>query len=60
MESKVLFEEDQKKIEDSVMNYPMGSHQIGEIARLSALLYEKGINVEIELKRLCNKFFISR
>ncbi|MGG2091323.1 hypothetical protein AB1283_00975 [Bacillus sp. S13(2024)] len=60
MESNILFEEDQRKIEDAVMNYPMGSYQAGEVVRLSALLYDKGVNVENELKKLCNKFFISR
>lgn len=54
--SKVLFEEDQKKIEYYVLKYPLGSYQIGEIAKLSALLYERGINVIDELNKLHSKY----
>lgn len=56
---KVLFAEDQKKIEDAVQYYPMGSYQVGEIARLSSLLYERGINVIDELNKLHRKYGIS-
>lgn len=59
MKDKVLFDDDQKKIEDAVMNYPIGSYQAGEVVRLSALLYDRGVNVENELKKLHNKFGIS-
>lgn len=58
MES-VLFPDDQQKIEDAVVKYPMGSYQIGEIARLSALLYDRGIDVEKQLINLCNRFGIN-
>ncbi len=55
---KVLFDEDQKKIEDAVTYYPLGSYQIGEIAELSALLYERGIDVIKELNKLHIKYRI--
>ncbi len=38
MKENMLFEEDQKKIENAVEYYNMGSYEIGEIARLSALI----------------------
>lgn len=50
---KILFKEDLKKIEDAVEKYPLGSYQIGEIARLSGLMYERGINVAAQLEYLC-------
>ncbi|WP_368900784.1 hypothetical protein [Oceanobacillus oncorhynchi] len=54
MES-ALFLDDQKKIEKAVQDYPMGSYQIGEIAMVSALLYERGIDVEKHLRSLHDK-----
>lgn len=51
-----LFEEDIKKIVESVIKYPLGSYQIGEIARISAHLYEKGINVVDVLNNIKNKY----
>lgn len=55
---EVLFPEDQEKIEDAVANYPMGSYTAGEVIRLSALLYERGIDAEKQLIRICNKYGI--
>ncbi len=34
----------------------MGSYQIGEVARLSSLLYDRGVDVNKELENLCRKF----
>lgn len=48
-----LFQEDLEKIESACAYYPLGSYQIGEIARLSGYLQEKGVNVLIELQKLC-------
>jgi len=56
MDEKVLFEEDQKKIDDSVRLHAMGSHQIGEIAEISATLYDRGVDVVRELQRLQRVF----
>lgn len=50
LNNKILFDEDLEKIEQAVVKYPMGSYQIGEIARVSALLYNEGIDV---LDALC-------
>lgn len=54
----VLYPEDQKKIEEAVQYFPMGSYQIGEIARLSALLYNEGIDVEKRLIEMCKTYGI--
>jgi len=54
----VLFSEDQKKIEDAVEYHAMGSYQVGEVAKLSALLYDRGIDVIKELEKLHCKFVI--
>ncbi|GLO66235.1 hypothetical protein [Oceanobacillus kimchii] len=54
-----LFTEDQKKIENAVQYYPLGSCQIGEIAMMSAKLYEKGIDAEKQLKLVCDKYSVS-
>ena len=54
--SDVLFSEDLKKINYYVSNYPMGSYQMGEIARLSALLYERGVDVKKHLEFLCKHY----
>lgn len=56
----VLFPEDQKKIEEAVTLYPMGSYQIGEVARISALLYEQGVNVVEQLKYLCEVYSVNQ
>lgn len=55
----ILLPEDQKKIENAVRYYPIGSYHIGEIARISALLHERGINVEKHLIRICEKYGVS-
>jgi hypothetical protein len=52
MREKVLFDEDQKKINGSVENHAIGSYQIGEISKLSATLYDSGVDVVKELQRL--------
>jgi hypothetical protein len=57
--NSVLFDDDQKKIEDAVLYHPMGSYQIGEIARLSALLYDKGVDVVKYLEKLHDAFGIN-
>lgn len=57
---KALFDEDQKKIEDSVEYHAMGSYQIGELARLSALLYDRGVDVIKEIEKLHYKFGIEK
>jgi len=54
-----LFEEDHKKIEDAVNLHPMGSYQIGEIARLSTTLYDRGIDVIKQLESLHLQFGIN-
>lgn len=59
-EIEVIFPEDRKKIEESVMLYPMGSYQIGEVARISALLYEQGVNVVEQLKYLCEIYNVKQ
>ena len=41
----MLFDEDIEKINNAVANYPIGSQQIGEIAKLSGLLYNEGVDV---------------
>lgn len=56
MEEKVLFDDDQKKINDAVRLHAMGSYQIGEVAKLSALLYDRGIDVIQQLKALHRKY----
>lgn len=56
----VFFEDDLKKIKDAVEKYPLGSYQMGEIARLSALLSERGIDVIEHLERLCEKYRINK
>ncbi len=56
MEQKILFDEDQKKVEESVEFHAMGSYQVGEIARLSSLLYDRGVDVIRELENLCRRF----
>ncbi|MEL3959508.1 hypothetical protein NST17_20360 [Caldifermentibacillus hisashii] len=45
MLEKALYEEDQKKIEEAVVKHAMGSYQMGEVAMLSAWLYDRGIDV---------------
>lgn len=42
---QILFNEDLEKINKACTNYPLGSYQIGEIARMSGFMYEQGINV---------------
>lgn len=59
MRRKILFDEDQKKVDNSVEYHAMGSYQIGEVARLSALLYDMGIDVIKELENLCRKFNVN-
>lgn len=54
-----LFPDDQKIIENAVQDYPISSYQIGEIARFSALLYERGFDVERHLIRTCKKYGVS-
>ncbi|MCY8011273.1 hypothetical protein MOB66_02250 [Bacillus haynesii] len=56
MKENMLFEEDQKKIENAVEYHNIGSREIGEVARLSALLCDKGVNVIKELQKLCYKY----
>lgn len=56
--SIALFPEDLKKIEVAVLYYPMGSYQAGEVARLSALLYERGIDATKQLALVCDKYGI--
>jgi|GEM_PF-3255317 len=56
MERKILFSEDQNKIDESVEYHAMGSYQIGEVARISSLLYDRGVDVIRELENLCHKF----
>ena len=52
----ILFPEDQNKIDEAVSKYPMGSYHIGEIARISGLMYEQGIDVIQHLKYICEQF----
>lgn len=59
MKETLLFDDDQKKIEEAVLYHAMGSYQIGEIAYLSALLYDRGINVIKELEKLSHASDIS-
>lgn len=59
LDNSVLFEEDQTKINNAVVRYPMGSHQIGTIAELSSLLYERGVDVTSILISLCKTYGIS-
>lgn len=59
MNNKALLNEDQKKIDDSVEYHSMGSYQIGEVARLSSLLYVRGVDVNKELENLCRKFNVN-
>ncbi len=54
--NSVLFDEDLNKINNAVSRYPMGSYQIGEIAKLSGLLYEMGIDVVDMLQRTHSKY----
>lgn len=49
----ILFPQDQIKINNAVIKYPLGSYQMGEIARLSGLLHYEGVNVLTLLKREC-------
>lgn len=49
--NEVLFKEDREKVVDSVVNYPFGSYQLGEVAKLSGYLYELGVDVAGLLKR---------
>jgi len=58
-DNKILFDEDQLKIENAVIKYPLGSYQIGEIARLSGLLYGEGVDVIYKLEQLCYKYGIN-
>ena len=56
MNKQILFNEDIEKINNAVVNYPLGSYQIGEIAKLSGLLYQEGVDVVRELEKLCRKY----
>ncbi|KUL16233.1 hypothetical protein P4T28_15400 [Bacillus paralicheniformis] len=56
MKENVLFEEDQKKIENAVEYHNMGCSEIAEIATLSALLCDKGVNVIKELQKMLYKY----
>lgn len=58
-DNNALFKEDEEKIDDSIIYHSMGSYQIGEIARLSALLYDRGVDVIKELEKLHHKFNIN-
>lgn len=55
----VLFPEDQAKIDNAVIRYPMGSYQAGEIVNLSGLLYQEGIDVLELLVKWCIKHNIN-
>ena len=57
--SGLLFVEDINKIKIAVSDYPMGSHQVGEIVRLSGLLYDRGVDVVGQLNVLCRKYKVS-
>lgn len=56
----VIFTEDQMKIEKSVAMYPMGSYQMGEIARISGLMYKQGVDVVEQLKYLCEIYDVNQ
>lgn len=53
--SSVLFKEDLEWIEKAVLLYPLGSHDVAQIARLSGFLQEWGIDVTNELKKICDE-----
>ncbi|MCA1021576.1 hypothetical protein [Halobacillus litoralis] len=56
---EILFPEDSEKVVRSVVYHPMGSYQLGEVARLSSLLYDRGIDVTDYLESLCRKHGVS-
>ena len=56
---KVLFDEDQDKINNAVHRYPLGSYQMGVIAELSGLLYERGVDVAGVLASLCKTYGVN-
>ncbi|WP_017470648.1 hypothetical protein [Amphibacillus jilinensis] len=43
--NEILFENDQNKVVNAVTCFSLGSYQIGEIARISGLLYSSGVDV---------------
>lgn len=53
--NELLFVKDIIKIKTAVTNYPIGSHQIGEISKLSGLLSEKGVDVVGKLQKLYDR-----
>ena len=59
MNKQILFDEDIEKINNAVAKYPMGSQQIGEIAKLSGLLYNEGVDVLKLLVNWCIKYDIN-
>ncbi|PAD70604.1 hypothetical protein CHH83_02035 [Bacillus sp. 7586-K] len=59
MKESALFTEDQMKIEKAVIFHTMGSYQIGEIARLSSLLYDRGVDVIKHLEKLHKDYGIN-
>ena len=56
MSNQVLFDDNIEKINNTVQYYPLGSYQVGEIAKLSGLLYQEGVDVVKELEKLCHKY----
>jgi len=55
---QILFDEDLEKINNAVKFYPLGSYQMGEIARLGGLLQETGVDVVNEMNKLCFKYYV--
>ncbi|WJV20743.1 hypothetical protein QU593_10035 [Rossellomorea marisflavi] len=49
---EVLFEEDKLKIAEAITYHPLGSYQMGEIARISSLIADTGYDVVGYLERL--------
>ncbi|WP_442636561.1 hypothetical protein [Rossellomorea marisflavi] len=49
---EVLFEEDKMKIAEAITYHPLGSYQMGEIARISGLIADTGYDVVGYLERL--------
>lgn len=53
--NSVLFKEDLEWVEKAVLLYPLGSHDVAQISRLSGFLQQWGIDVANELKKICDE-----
>lgn len=51
----LLFKDDEEKLAEAVEKHAFGSYQLGEVARISSLLYDRGIDVEKHLIQLCKQ-----